>query len=127
MEDAEEAFFPSAKWEIGHGGGDADVDADVSRGRLVAEFARGGAARSKEGCLVAIGAAAEKFHGVVNGISVNQTKHGAEDLSIGKLACGRQVIQDRRREKISQFVFGDFGIAPIENGFGAFANTCRDE
>ena len=37
VEIAEEAVLPSCKWEIGHGGGHADIDADISRGGFVDE------------------------------------------------------------------------------------------
>jgi len=66
VEDAEEAFFPSAEREIGHGCGDADIDADIPGRRLIAEFAGGGAAGGEERGLVAVGAAAQKIHGFVN-------------------------------------------------------------
>jgi len=59
VEDAEETFFPSAEREIGHGGGDADVDADISSGGFVAELAGGGAAGGEELCLFAVMTAAE--------------------------------------------------------------------
>src|SRR5216683_4469549 len=101
VKDAEETFFPTAEGEIGHRGGDADVDADISRGRFVAEFARGGTACCEERCLVAVRTAAKKFHGLINGVSVNQAENGAENLCVGKLACGRQSVKDRGGEEIS--------------------------
>src|SRR4029077_33679 len=86
VEDAEETFLPAAEGEIGHRRGDADIDADISRGRFVAEFARGGTTGGEERGLVAVRTAAEKFHGFVNGIGVNQTEHGTENFRVGKLA-----------------------------------------
>src|SRR5437879_12079270 len=41
VEIAEEAIFPSAEGEVGHGRGYADVDADVAGGSFVAEAACG--------------------------------------------------------------------------------------
>ena len=43
VHDAEEAAFPAGEREVGHGCGDADVDADVAGGDGVAELARRGA------------------------------------------------------------------------------------
>ena len=45
VEIAEEAVLPSAEGEVGHGRGDSDVDADISRRSFVAEAARGRSAR----------------------------------------------------------------------------------
>src|SRR5713226_6869907 len=101
VENAEETLFPPAEGEIGHGRGDADIDADISRGRFVAEFARGGAACGEERCLVAVGTAAKKFHGFINRVGVNQTEHGTEDFRVGKLAGGRQSVKNRGRQEIS--------------------------
>ena len=86
MKDAEETFFPAAEGEIGHGRGDADVDADISGGRFVAELAGGGAAGGEKRGLVAVGAAAEKFHGFVDGVGVNEAEDGAEDFCVGELS-----------------------------------------
>src|SRR6476660_9214340 len=57
---AEEAAFPSGEGKVGHGGGYADVDADVSGRGFVAESACGGSARGEERRLVAIRAALEE-------------------------------------------------------------------
>src|SRR5580698_2381644 len=47
MHDSEEAVFPAAEREIGHGCGDADVDADISGRSFVTEASRRCAAGSK--------------------------------------------------------------------------------
>src|SRR5579864_180957 len=57
---AKEALFPAAEGKIGHGRGHADVDADVSGRRLIAELARRSAAGGKERGLVAVRAARQK-------------------------------------------------------------------
>src|SRR3954471_8743592 len=54
VQDAEEAVFPSAEREVGHGGGDSDVHADVPCRSFVAELTRGGAAGCKDGSSVAV-------------------------------------------------------------------------
>jgi len=110
-------FLPSAEGEIGHRRSDADIDADISSGGFVAEFARSGTAGCEERSLVSIRTAAEKFHGFVDGISMNQTEHGAEDFRVSKLAVGGQTVQNRGSDEISGFVFGDLVLRPSRMGF----------
>ncbi len=57
---AEKTVFPAAEREIRHGRGDPDIDADVACRRLVAKPPCGSTARSKQGCLISIGAALQK-------------------------------------------------------------------
>src|SRR5579863_9835945 len=83
VEIAEETVLPSAEWKISHGCGDPDVDADVAGGRLVAEAARGRAARGKQRRLVAVGAALEEGESVVHAAGVDQAQHRAEDFGVG--------------------------------------------
>src|SRR6267142_859709 len=127
VEDSEETLFPSAEWEIGHRGGDADIDADIARGSLVTEFAGGGTAGGEKRGLVAVRAAAQKIHGFINRIGVNETEYRAEDFRIGKPAGGRQAIKDGWREEIAGFVTGNFRVTAVKNGFCAFADACGDE
>src|SRR5271163_228978 len=54
VEDAEEAVFPSAEREIGHGRGHADVDSDIAGRRFVPEASRGSTAGSKQRSLIAV-------------------------------------------------------------------------
>src|SRR5580700_7284240 len=54
MQDAKETFFPAAKREIGHRRGDADVDADISCGRLITEAARSGSVGGEERRLISV-------------------------------------------------------------------------
>src|SRR6266850_2159234 len=107
VEDSEETLFPSAEWEIGHGGG--------------------GTARGEKRGLVAVRAAAQKIHGFVNRIGVNETEYRAEDFRIGKLAGGRQAIKNGRCKEIAGFVAGNFRVAAVENGFCAFADAGGDK
>jgi hypothetical protein len=48
MQNTEKTIFPSTEWEVRHGRGDANVDADISRRRLVTEFSCGGATGGKK-------------------------------------------------------------------------------
>src|SRR5712664_2553167 len=123
VEDSEETLFPSAEREIGHRGGDADIDADIPRGGLVAEFAGGGTAGGEERGLIAVGAAAQKIHGFINRIGVNETEYRAKDFRVGKLAGGRQAIKNGRCKEIAGFVSGNFGVAAIEDGLCAFVDA----
>src|SRR6266850_215331 len=127
VENSEEAFFPAAEREIGHRGGDTDIDADIPRRGLVAEFAGGGTAGGEERGLVTVGAAAQKFHGFIDRIGVNETEYRAKDFRVGKLAGGRQAIKDGRSKEITGFVSGNFGVAAIEDGLCAFVDAGRNK
>src|SRR5271168_1753447 len=127
VEDAEETFFPAAEGEIGHGSGDADVDADVAGGGFVAEATGGGAVGGEERGLVAVGAAAEEVHGFVHGIGVDEAEDGAENFCVGELAGGREAVENGGSKEAAGFVIGNFCVAAIEDGFGAFADAGVDE
>ena len=58
---------------------------------------------------------------------MNQAEYGTENFRVGKLAGGRQAVEDGRREEITGFVPGNFRVAPVENGFCAFADACGNE
>src|ERR1700730_4021483 len=75
MQNAEETIFPSAKWEVRHRRGYANVDADIPSRRFVAKFSRGRATGGKKRGLVAIGTVVQKFHGVVYGVRVHQAQY----------------------------------------------------
>src|SRR5258708_36809124 len=62
---AKEAIFPAAEREIGHGRGDANVDADVSRRGFVAEPARRRAAGSEKRRLIAKRILLQKIHACI--------------------------------------------------------------
>src|SRR5947199_1465067 len=91
---AEKAFLPAAERKIRHWGGDTDVDADVSRRCLVAEFARGSAAGGKQRGLVAIGAAGEDSDGFIHVLGRDQAQHRPENLGARQLAIRRHAVQD---------------------------------
>src|SRR6185312_4592972 len=55
VEVAKEATFPAGEGKVGHRRSDAEVDADVAGGGLVAELARGGAAGCEEAGHIAVG------------------------------------------------------------------------
>src|SRR5712692_4243652 len=101
VENTEETLFPATEGEIGHGRGNPDVDADIARGRFVAEFSRGGAAGREKRGLIPVRAAAEKFHRLIDGIGVDQAQHWAKNFRMRELACGGQPVQNRGLQEIS--------------------------
>src|SRR6516225_2045216 len=127
MKNAEETFLPAVEREIGHGGGDADVDADVAGGRFVAEFAGRRAASREERSLIAIGALADKFDGLINVVRVNEAEDRAEDFGMCEGAGARHAVENGRLQEIAIFVAGNFGVAPIHDRLGTFAHTGGDE
>src|SRR5258705_13496242 len=63
---AEETVLPSSEWEIGHGRGYDDIDADIAGWRFVPESARRRPARCEKRSLVAVGAALQEGHRLVH-------------------------------------------------------------
>ncbi len=127
VEIAEETVLPSAEGEIGHGRGDSDVDADVARGRFVAEAARGGSARREQRCLIAVGAALEEGEGFVHVVGVDEAEHRAEDFRVGEIAGCGHVVENRGIHEVSRFVLGDFRVAAVEQDFRALFFTEADQ
>src|ERR1700691_3733943 len=82
VEIAEEAVLPSAEGEVGHGRGDSNVDANVSRRGFVAEAASGRSAGSEERRLITVGAALEEGQGVIHAIGMDEAQNGGEDFGI---------------------------------------------
>src|SRR5215470_10439802 len=127
VQDAKEAFLPTAEGKIRHGSGYADVDADVPGGRLIAEFARRRAVGRKQRSLVAIRALANEFDGVVNRIRMNQAQYRTENLRIPKRTRGRHTVEHRRLQEISMLVAGcHFGAATIYNSLRAVGHALRN-
>src|SRR5438477_7176323 len=65
VHDSEKAVFPAAEWEVRHGRGDADIDADISGGGFIAKAAGGRAAGSEQRSLIAVWIALEESHRLV--------------------------------------------------------------
>src|ERR1022692_457645 len=84
VEIAEETVLPPTEREVGHGRGDSDVDADISRGRFVAEAARCRSARRKQRRLIAVRAAFEKGECIIHVVGMNEAQDRAEDFRVGK-------------------------------------------
>src|ERR1700733_2076747 len=127
MEIAEEAVLPSAKWEVGHRRGDTDVDADISRGRFVAEAARGRTARREQRRLIAVGAAFEEGERLVHVVGVNEAQDWTEDLCVGEIAAGRNVVEDGGLHDVAEFVFRDLRIAAIHEDLRALLLADSDK
>src|SRR5579862_916346 len=75
VHDAEEAVFPAAKGKVGHGRGDSDINANVSRRSFVAESASRRTAGGKQRSLIPVGAALQKREGVVEIIGVDEAEN----------------------------------------------------
>src|SRR5258706_15162984 len=101
---AEEAVLPSAEREVSHGRGDADVDADISRGSFVAESACSRSARGEERCLIAVSATLEERKSIIHIIGVNEAQDGAEDFCVGEIAGCGDVVEDRWIHEVAGFV-----------------------
>lgn len=71
VEVAEEAVFPAAEGEEGHGCSHADVDADVARSGFVAKLAGGGTAAGEQAGHVAPGALVHELNGVVDSVDLH--------------------------------------------------------
>src|SRR6266851_6082292 len=114
VEIAEEAVLPPTEREVSHGRGDSNVDADISRGGLIAEAARRRTARGEQRGLIAVGTALEEGKRFVHVAGVDEAEHRTEDFSVGQLAALRYVVKDRWVDEVSGFVLRDFGPASIE-------------
>ena len=82
----EKALFPSAEREVGHRRSHADIDPDIPRRRVVAEFPRRGPARREQRRLVAVRASPQKIHCLIHGVRVNQAKNRSENLRVYEIA-----------------------------------------
>src|SRR5581483_10273507 len=123
----EEAFLPATEGKIGHRGGHTDVDADVSRRRLIAEFARRRAAGGEDRSLISVRAAGQERDCLIYVVRWNQAENGAENFGGRELAAGRYLVQYSGAHKISGFIFRNFGMAAIHQHFGAFARALPDQ
>src|SRR5260370_2729283 len=115
VEIAEEAVLPSTEREVGHGRGNSNVDADISRGGFIAEAARGRTARGEQRGLIAVGTALEEGQRFVHVAGVDEAEHRTEDLGLGQLAALRHGVKDRWVDEVSGFVLRYFGPPSIEH------------
>src|ERR1700680_3629816 len=114
MQDAEEAVFPSAEWEIGHGRGYADIDSDIAGGGFVAEATGCSAARGKERRLIPVLSALEAGQSFIQITSTNHTQDRAKDFRVSDLASRRDIVENRRLHKVPCFILRDLRIASVK-------------
>src|ERR1700686_5339837 len=126
MQNTEETIFPSAEWEVRHGRGHANVDADISRRGFVAKFSCGRATGGKQRSLVPIRTVVQKLHSLVYGIRVNQAQHRAKNFCVRQFAGWWHAIKYGGLDKIAAFHIGNFCVASINDGLGSFGYTSRD-
>lgn len=101
MQGSEEALLHAGEREEGHGGGDADIDADVSGDNLEAEVTGGLATAGVEAGSVAERAGVDPVDRRVEGRDVGDREDGAEDLGLGQGIVGLDPVEDGGPDKIS--------------------------
>src|SRR4051812_16294410 len=80
VEVAEEGFVPAGEGEPGHGGGDADVDADHAGVEVMLELSRRITVLSKDRGAVAVFAVSADGEGFVERLGADDGEYGAEDF-----------------------------------------------
>ncbi len=127
MEVAEERRVPAAEREEGHGGGDADVDADHAGLDAVAEFTGGFAAAGEYGGAVAVGRRVGEFDGSVEVFHADDIEHRAEHLLLHRDHAGLHVIEDGRADEETVGCGGDLRGASVGQRLRALASGLRDQ
>ena len=98
---AEETVLPSSEWEIGHGRGHSDINADVACRGFVPESAPRRPAGCEKRSLVAIGTALQERHRLIHVARMDQAQYRAKDFRVGKLAGCGHTVENRRFHKVS--------------------------
>src|SRR5258706_7054603 len=96
---AEEGLVPAGEGKPGHGGGDADVDADHAGVEVLLELPGGVAAAGEDRGAVAIGAAAADVQGLFERGGADDGEDGAEDLLGGDFHAGLDAVDDGGSEE----------------------------
>ena len=127
MEVAEEGLVPSAEGEEGHGGGDADVDADHAGLDAVAELAGCFAAAGEDGGAVAVDRGVGEIDRGVEVFHADDVEHGTEDFFPHGDHVGKNVVEDGGTDVETFRGGGDFGMASVGQRLGALVGRLRDE
>src|SRR5258706_9285563 len=114
----EEGLVPAGEGEPGHGGGDADVDADHAGVEVLLELPGGVAAAGEDGGAVAIGTAAADVQGLFERGGADDREDGAEDFLGGDFHAGLDAVDDGGAEEEAEA--GGGGVGGGEGGVGAF-------
>ena len=112
---AEETFFPSTKGKEGHGGGNAEVDADVARVRFITKLAGGGAAGREDAGHVAVVAAIDQFDGLIHVVDRHQAQYRSEQFGPREFTFRFHAIQDGGEEEAAVFVSPGRFFSAIDN------------
>src|SRR5882757_6539361 len=115
----EEGLVPAGEGEPGHGGGDADVDADHAGVEVLLELPGGVAAAGEDGGAVAVGTAAADVEGLFERGGADDREDGAEDFVGGDLHARLDPIDDRGAEE--EAGAGGEVVAAVEGDGRAFA------
>src|ERR1700736_2133845 len=124
---AKEAFFPAGEGEKRHRRGHADIDADVSCLRLVAELARRRAAAGEERCHIPKGSGVDQRNRLIYGLSVHETQYRSEDFRASNLAVWINLVEDSRTHEVATLVTRDRRAASIDEDLRAFVRPFRDQ
>jgi hypothetical protein len=117
VEVAEEGLVPAGEGEPGHGGGDADVDADHAGVEILFELAGGVAALGEDGGAVAVGAIAAYLQGGFEAVGADDGEDGAEDFFGGDTHGGFDAIDHAGAKEEA---VGGGVLAAIQSDRGAF-------
>ncbi len=123
MEGSEKAIFPAAEREVSHGGGDTDVDSDVTGGGFVTEAAGGDSAGGEDTSGVAVGASGDHGDGFVKIAGADEREHRAEDFGAAEFAIEGGIIEDGGIEEVAT---AGIGGASVEDCDCAFGDTAID-
>ena len=98
---AEETFLPPAEREERHRRRNADVYPDISNLGFVAEFSRGSPATGEKARHIPVFSAVYQFDRIINGVRMDEAKHGAKNFGSCNVARRVKVLQNRRTHEIS--------------------------
>jgi len=100
MQRAVEGILPSAAWEKYHRGSHSDVDANVPRVGIVAEFARHRTAAGENAAHVAIGPAIENLDRFFDGFALHDAQDRPKVFRLGDNAAFGRIPEDGRFDEI---------------------------
>src|SRR2546425_10462943 len=126
MEVPEERVLHPAEREVGHRGGDSDVDADVPRVDAVPEVPGVLPARRVDRRGVPVRARVHHVDCLLQGVDRQEVRDGPEDLLSGDAHVRPDVIEDRRADEVT-VITGHLDGASVQGDLGAFLLPSIDE
>src|SRR5213078_2568997 len=98
----------------GHGRGHADVDANIARLNLVAEFACGRSTSGEDRGCVAVKTPRQKIERFIHCFGMDQAEHRPKNFGLRELAARRHVFKHGRFNEITLLVIGNLRAATVE-------------